>query len=494
MSVFVMAQTIEPFLFHLFIQRRVDKGYAPMTLWGVVKTVIAFLYFVFGSFVLTLLGFILIKLIPLSRKRMRLVYHTLISVFTRSLVYVMANVKKQVIGAKGRFDSASVIVCNHQSFLDILVTTMLHPRIILLTNRWVWNSPVFGGVVRLADYYPVMEGADQSVEQLRQRVSEGYSVLVFPEGTRSPDGRMRRFHKGAFFIAEKLNLPIQPLMLHGTGDTIRKGEFYINDATMTLKFLPRIMPGDMSMGTTYAERAKYVGRYFRQAFEEFDRESRTPKGNRYKVIANFLYKGPVLEWYMRVKMSLEKNYEPFHALIPHNARVLDLGCGYGFLCYMLFYLSDQRVIKGVDYDEDKVNTALHGFGRTQRLTFEAADVTTLAIEDNYDAIVIADVLHYLTPAQQEAVLTNACRAVKPGGKVIVREGNKDEKERHKGTQLSELFSVKILRFNKSVHELHFMSGGAIEQIAHRLGLSVRKIDDTKFTSNVIFVVEKPTAS
>ncbi len=110
-----------------------------------------------------------------------------------------------------------MIVCNHQSGIDNFLLMMLHPKLILFTNDRVWNAPVSGMVVRMADYYSTANGVENSLELLEDRVKNGYSVVVFAEGTRSPDGNVQRFHKGAFFLAEKLNLDILPIVLHGSG-------------------------------------------------------------------------------------------------------------------------------------------------------------------------------------------------------------------------------------------------------------------------------------
>src|SRR5690606_33634678 len=120
-------------------------------------------------------------------------FHKLIQLLTGALVYCGINVRKQFDIDEEAFSRPAIIISNHSSFMDILVSAMLHPKLILLTNKWVWNSPVFGGVVRLADYYPVTEGADGGVARLEQRTTEGYSVVVFPEGTRSNDGKIGRF-------------------------------------------------------------------------------------------------------------------------------------------------------------------------------------------------------------------------------------------------------------------------------------------------------------
>ena len=490
--VFIMSQTIEPFLFRWLISNRARKGFTPMTAWGIVKTILTYGFFIFGSFFLTLVGLVL-KLIPIGKKGVRLFYHSLIRLYTHTLIYLSVNLKKKIIGrTPDTFSRACVLISNHASFLDILLNTMLHPKLILLTNQWVWNSPVFGGVVRLADYYPVMDGAEESVDRLRDRVKEGYSIVVFPEGTRSADGKIRRFHKGAFYMAEVLNLPVQPMLIHGANEGIRKNDIYLNDSYITLKFLPPIEPSDKRFGETYSERTKNIGRYFREEHRKLALEQETPDFFRYKLITNYLYKGPVLEWYMRIKLTLEKNYAPFHQLIPRKATILDLGCGYGFLDYMLQFLSEDRIITGVDYDAEKIDVAQHGYLKSNRLNFVCADITTYPLE-KYDVILMNDVLHYLPEEKQLLMLQKTFAALLPGGRVIIREGNTELKEKHWGTKLSEFFSVTVVGFNKSVNALQFMSGKTIQQEATKHSLKVSVRDDTKFTSNVIFVISEPDA-
>ncbi|MEO7765822.1 MAG: 1-acyl-sn-glycerol-3-phosphate acyltransferase, partial [Ferruginibacter sp.] len=330
-SVVLMAQILIPFLFALLIQKRVQKKQFPWTLTGFVRSAFAFCYFVLGAFLLTILGLIFSKLLPLGKEKGKYIYHVMLSKFCWSLMYIMANVKKEIINPRNEnFSRPAVIVCNHQSFLDILSMVMLHPKLILFTNNWVWNSPVFGAVVRMADYFPVEMGVENSIERIADRVRHGYSVVIFPEGTRSADGNIKRFHKGAFYLAQKLDLDIQPVLIHGTGYTMTKGDFLLKNGKITIEILPRISPANTQFGTGYVERSKSVGRYFRQEYKNAARRIEQPVWFRSRLIYNYLYKGPELEWYLKIKLSLEKNYQVFHELLPLEGNLLDIGCGYGF--------------------------------------------------------------------------------------------------------------------------------------------------------------------
>ena len=139
----------------------------------------------------------------------------------------------------------SVVICNHQSHLDLACQLIFTPNIIFLTNQWVWHNPIYGLIIRHAEFYPVTNatphsdrwsenGIDELMPKLRSLVERGYSIAVYPEGTRSRDCRIGRFHQGAFHIAEQLGLDVVPMYLYGPGRILpprtyhlRKGPIYI---------------------------------------------------------------------------------------------------------------------------------------------------------------------------------------------------------------------------------------------------------------------------
>jgi 1-acyl-sn-glycerol-3-phosphate acyltransferase len=482
-TVVIMSQTIQPMLFNYFIDNRIKNGFRPMTLAGYIRSTVTYTVFVGGSLIATVIGFTFVKVF-----RAKYLYHCVLQFFTWITFHAGLPIRHRIMNIKGQFKRPAIFIVNHQSFIDILLTIMMNPKVLLLTNHWVWNSPVFGWAVRMAGYYPVDMGFERSVDGLQKYVKEGYSIVVFPEGTRSPDGTIGRFHKGAFYLSQHLQLPIVPLLLHSTGTSIPKGTFYISMNEIGMKFLPSIEPDDERYGVTYSERAKNIGRYFRREFQTFREEMETPRYFRHKLIATFLYKGPSLEWYLRIKLRTENYYEDYHAIIPRHASVLDLGCGYGFLAYILHFISSDRKILGVDYDEEKIAVAQHGYSRGSALQFVHADITKFNI-GSHDVIMINDVLHYL-PSQQQADLLNRCVDALPrGGLLIVREGDADMNEDHKVTKITEFLSTRVTRFNKSAG-LRFVSGDQLRTFAKERDMDFSIGGRQKFTSNVIFMLRK----
>jgi 1-acyl-sn-glycerol-3-phosphate acyltransferase len=499
LCVLLISQTLQPALYRFLIQGRAEKGFLPFTLWSLSKSTFSFLYFLSCSLAATLFGLVLIGLRPFGKKRSKLIFHRIISAATWSVLHIMTNTRKRIVNKRAMdFSRPAVYIANHSSFLDILLTTALNPRMVLLTNKWVYRSPVFGGVVRLAEYYPVADGAEDSLEPLQGLVSRGYSIMVFPEGTRSRTDEVHRFHKGAFYIAEKLGLDMVPLIIHGAHYTMEKGDWLLKDGILTVHAGERNPPGTTPYGplganstglADYSRSSKLYNKWFRETLANIKEKDETPSYFREQLLRSYLYKGPVLEWYCRIKTALEGNYEGFHRLLPRKGRIYDLGCGYGFASYMLHWAAEGREIRGVDYDESKTEVAQALHLRDNSVSFEAADLRAYPLEPA-DGILLLDVLHYLMPDEQTQLLQKCTDALNPGGVLIVREGVTELVERQKGTALTELFSTKLLGFNRTTNKLHFLSGTKLEAFAKERSLALEIIDATKRTSNLVFVFRK----
>ena len=126
------------------------------------------------------------------------------------------------------FDRPRVVICNHQSHLDLFCQLIFTPNIIFLTNDWVWNNPSYGLLIRHAEYYPVREGIEELLPKLKSLVERGYSIAIYPEGTRSKDCQIGRFHQGAFWLAEQLDVDILPMCLYGPGKILKKKTYTLH--------------------------------------------------------------------------------------------------------------------------------------------------------------------------------------------------------------------------------------------------------------------------
>lgn len=175
--------------------------------------------------------------------------------------------------SKESFEKPAIIVCNHQSHLDLMVHLSLTKKIVFLTNDWVWNSPFFGYVIRNSEYYPVSAGLEYIKPKLKALIEKGYCISIFPEGTRSKDCSIGRFHKGAFQLAEELNVDILPVILHGAGKVLPKGGLYMRKFPITLDIEERITPEQLSrIGETTLDKTKWFRRYYIQRYSEISNE------------------------------------------------------------------------------------------------------------------------------------------------------------------------------------------------------------------------------
>ncbi len=491
LCVLLIAQVILPFLFRWLISSRVEKGWPPFTFRSLLISSFAFVYFFIGSMLLTVGGWIWLKLRPMGREGSQRAYHRAISAMTWSMMYVMGNVRKNV-PPRSAIDPnrPAIYVANHSSFLDILITTMLHPRLILLTNRWVWRSPVFGLVVRMAQYYPVEASIDLQENRLKARIAQGYSLMIFPEGTRSSSGQIRRFHKGAFFWSEKLNIPVIPMVLHGLDYTMTKGDWMLKDGQCSVVMGPVISPDDQRWGKDYQQKTRVLRRWMTLRLDGLRQEKETPYYYRDRFHKAYTYKGPVLEWYARTKARLEAYYQPFHEIVDREGRFYDLGCGYGFLSWMLHWSAPGREFVGVDYDEEKISLA-QGINQGQDpMVFEHGDILTYPLKPAR-GIFLLDVLHYLLPDQQEQMVRRAYQALEPGGKLVIRDGMMELSVRLRATKLTEWFSTRLIGFNKKRHDLHYPKAAQIRQWAEDWGARVEVQDHGGWTANLTMILTRP---
>ena len=489
----VFAMSVEVFLFSLFISRRTKKGKFPYTLINFSFTVTSFPIFAIGCFTLSFIGYLLSFAVPAPKKWKQEILHFFIRLFSGFILRIYYT--RTLVNPHGEdFSKPAVIVANHQSFLDILTVLSLNRKFIMVTSRWVWRSPFFGRVVRKAQFYPVEKGIENGLSHFRKAVDEGFSIVVFAEGSRQSDCVIKRFHKGAFYLAEKLSLDIVPLLIHGNGLCMTKGDdFYVKNGRLTMKILKRITPGNTQFGSTYQERTRKMEKFFKSEYDEFERECGTPD-NRYfpdKLIKNYLYKGPILEWYLRVKLRMEKNYAPFHKLVPYEADVVDMGCGYGFMSYMLAFLSPKRRITGIDYDAEKIHVAQHCMAKNDRVQFMHADASTCAIP-HADVFILSDMLHYLPVEKQRVIIERCAAKVKTGGMIIIRDGDASLSDKHRLTRLSEFFSTRF-GFNKTKGGLSFTSRDVMRKILKSCGFEVTISRNDEHTSNVIYIARRERA-
>lgn len=367
-----------------------------------------------------------------------------------------------------------------------MLMMLLNHKVVVLTNPRNFSSPMYGIALKYAGFIEVDGSYESILEQVKTQTDNGYSVVVFAEGHRSDTGKLKRFHKGAFYLANELNLDILPIIIYGQKELLKKSEFFLKRGEIITKFLPRIKLTEGKYGTTLRDQSKNVKEYFHSEYLKVTQSMETPDYFSDFIRKNFLYKGPVLEWYTRIKLKIEKNYNIFNELIPNKCSITDLGCGYGYLPFMLSLVSSQRNITGVDYDKNKINIASNCAIKNDNVNFITADISVFEPELS-DIFILNDVLHYMPEYMQINVVESCIKKMNANGQIIIRDADKDLPKRHMGTKITELFSTKI-GFNKTRFELEFISRSIVETIANKHNLNLKIIDNTKRTSNLIYIL------
>lgn len=350
---------VYPILYRFCFFNRVKKGNVPVTIFTFLHSVVSLLYYSLGGILLSTVGRFLLKIIPVNPEKKMLFFRKVMARFVTSVLYSNPFVKKQVINKAGeKFDKPAVIIANHTSVLDTLALGMVTHKIVYLVNDWVYNSPIFGKAVRAMGYYPVSQGIEGGVDHLREKIEQGYSLMVFPEGTRSDDNVVKRFHKGAFFLAQEYNLDILPIYIHGNSETSPKGDFMIHNESISVVIEDRIKASDISFGADYTERSKKINKFYRQQFAKIRSEYEDENYFRNKLYSSFLYKEEEIVKAVKTDFENRKSiYYQLNKVIADDAKILHLGNDFGQIDFMLTIQEPKRRIQSYISDIEKREVA-----------------------------------------------------------------------------------------------------------------------------------------
>ena len=162
-------------------------------------------------------------------------------VFCAGLVIRLGGIRVEVRNReKMPAGQAVVFMANHQSNADPPALFPCLPPVLVLVKKEMFSIPVFGRAMRLRGFVPVdrsrRERAIEAVDEAARSLQAGNSFVIFPEGTRSPDGRLQPLKKGGFIMALKAGAPIVPVSISGGRKIMRKGDWAVHAGTMQVSF------------------------------------------------------------------------------------------------------------------------------------------------------------------------------------------------------------------------------------------------------------------
>ncbi len=149
----------------------------------------------------------------------------------RGAFWSTPGLRVELVGAERlREHPGPYVICpNHQSVADIPLLLWLLPPLKAIAKAPVFWTPPIGLQMRLSGHIPAGRGEPGDAERVLERaqfwLSRGVHILVFPEGTRSPDERVMRFGQGPFVLAARAGVPVLPVAISGTGRVLSKGRF-----------------------------------------------------------------------------------------------------------------------------------------------------------------------------------------------------------------------------------------------------------------------------
>lgn len=163
----------------------------------------------------------------------------------------LLGVRVRVEGLEYVPRTPAVFVANHTSTIDPLALIPAIPqRVGIVVKLELFRIPIFGTAMRIAQFVPVDRAVKEStttvVPLAEQRLRNGLSFMFFSEGTRSLDGRLRSFKRGAFTLAINAKAPVVPVSIVGAHKLMRKGSLVVYPGEVIVRFGP---PADASAYT-----------------------------------------------------------------------------------------------------------------------------------------------------------------------------------------------------------------------------------------------------
>ncbi len=164
----------------------------------------------------------------------------------------LIGVRIRVEGLENIPAGVCLFVANHTSTADApAVVGSIPRRISIMAKESLFRIPIVGQAFRAARFVPVdrsdRESAIASVEKATEYMRQGASFLVYPEGSRSNDGRLQAFKKGAFVMAIKAGVPVVPVACSGAHLVMRKRELRLRPGEILVRFCPPVNAAKFTM-------------------------------------------------------------------------------------------------------------------------------------------------------------------------------------------------------------------------------------------------------
>jgi 1-acyl-sn-glycerol-3-phosphate acyltransferase len=206
------------------------------------------LWLMYGvSFLLSLLVMLPVFLLTWFLDPFRRISNSIFMFFGKSIIILNPGWKRKILGLENYNPDLRVIyVANHLSFLDMPLMATLPWNMKWVSKKEIFNVPVIGWLMYMSGHIKIDRSSKRAMDSLKTAkyyLDQKIPVMIFPEGTRSRVGELKKFKRGAFVLAKEGNYQIQPIVIHGTFNLMKPETWVLNlRGRLILSLLPAIDP------------------------------------------------------------------------------------------------------------------------------------------------------------------------------------------------------------------------------------------------------------
>jgi 1-acyl-sn-glycerol-3-phosphate acyltransferase len=196
---------------------------------------------------------------------------TLISQFWAKSVFVLIG-KKIHINGKQHLDPnlRYILIANHSSLFDIVAIMSFYPGITWFGHERLLKVPLFGQILKLTDYIPFKEPTFRNTRHMMEQLvfnAGSQTVAIFPEGTRTLDGKINAFYKGFIYLFRTSDIGILPVTLNGFYQLKPKNRLYINFSSKLSIVIHKPLTREELIGKTDSEIIDTVKKVIESAYQ-----------------------------------------------------------------------------------------------------------------------------------------------------------------------------------------------------------------------------------
>lgn len=355
-SVILMAYLFPPLIFNWLVKKKGVYRARPISILPLCNFYYAAFVFFIQLTTVYALGFLLFVVMRCGDRGKALFHRYVQWLYTFDLHH-MPTIKYHLENKSNEnFDEPALIISNHQSMLDAPCFMSLTSKAVIIADKNASMNMVIRKIFKWLDFITLEDDESLDIQKLKSLKDKGYSIVVFPEGERNKTSSILRFHKGAFYLAEQLDLDIVPVFIHGLNNVLPRNSVSLYPGSISIVVGERIRKNDASYGDSYVSRTKIIHQQYKSEYVEISKRIETASYYRLRLLDCYRYKG--IEYINKVKRNLKKTncYSEWIDNTEYcgNVFVLNGGVGDFPILYALVHPDAQLTV----YDKSEDNRRL----------------------------------------------------------------------------------------------------------------------------------------